>query len=671
MLEKLFRSFGRVLLMLLLVLALGSAVVGGFGWYWLSHHVLTKLPANLSSLKDWRPPTSCQVHSATGAVLDEFYLERRIWVPLNSLPAFVWQSFVVAEDRRFFQHPGVDLIGIVRAFVTNLSAGSTRQGGSTITQQLVKNILVGNERTYTRKISEALLAWRLEQELSKEQILELYINYIYLGSGNYGVEAAARDYFDVPARKLNPGQASLLAGLVPAPARYSPRNNPERAHLRRELVLRRMAEDGFLTDDEVLAYLDAPVIKHLDTQAPHKIGVSYMTQVRREIRNAYGEVLPLEQGLHVYTPLDPHVQDVAEAAVLQSVQALKARHPVKPPPAEAAAIVMENATGRIIALVGGTHVSLEGFVRATQARRQPGSSFKPFVWATALLSGRTQFDTVIDGPLTLPGASGQRWSPKNYDGKYHGKVTLRQALANSLNTVSVRLVLQEGADKVADVASNLGIHAQLRRDLTLALGSSEVTLLDLVRAYSTIARMGVPIEPTLIDSVFNSKGDIVGKAGTPIRSSVYDWPTLPGGPLPRALPADIAYELADMLREVVRSGTARAAYKPGVDRAGKTGTSNDCIDAWFLGFTARYTVGVWVGTDGHGSLGDKETGGKAALPAWIKIMEALPQEEGERLPLPDEAALVQIHGSWFGVPRGKGAMPQAAVSASAPLPNVQ
>lgn len=741
--RPLLRRLLRALLRVLLALVVLSAVGSGAFWWWLQRNVLVDLPTDLSALTDHRPRTACQVLDASFEVVDRFYVERRIWVPLDELPSYLPQAFVAAEDRRFWEHPGVDLGGIARAFVINMRAGRTVQGGSTITQQLVKNLLVGQERSYERKMKEALLARRLERKLSKERILELYVNFVALGAGNYGVEAASRDYFGISARDVNPGQAAMLAGLVPAPSRYSPRVDPALATHRRELTLRAMVRDGALSAEEAVGFLDDPVLvdRAATREAP---AAAYVTQVRREVRRLFGSELPFEAGLLVYTPLDSLVQQVAEAAIAealdahtdrQGARALRGRLPpdeweaflarapgldrdpatgasLPPPPgrcfealvgtersladlragssrlplrkadrartvaldggappgplqsvvqagdilrvcegpdgevtlddspwAEGAAVVLENATGRVIALVGGRQVALEGFIRATQARRQPGSSFKPYVYATALLGGHSQLDVVVDAPLSMPAGGGRTWSPRNYGGKYFGRLPMRQALARSLNTVSVRLVLEQGAAEVARVARAMGVRTPLRKDPTIALGSSEVTPMDQALGYATIARLGVPTDPVWIDRLEDATGGPLGGAGDDVELGSFRV-RLPGGPLPRALPPGVAAELTDMMREVVRAGTARRAFDPALDRAGKTGTTNGFLDAWFVGFTPRWTVAIWIGTDGTRSLGDGETGGRAALPAWIRIVAALPSQPGERIPMPPEAMLI-------------------------------
>ncbi|MFN0062736.1 MAG: penicillin-binding protein 1A [Myxococcaceae bacterium] len=724
-----------------LVLVIVGAIAGGA--VWLQTRILSQLPQDLSEFKSYRPPSSCTVLTTDGTEIDQFYLERRIWVPLSELPAHVWQAFVASEDRRFLSHPGVDLFGVLRALWANMRGGVVVQGGSTLTQQLVKNLLVGKERSYDRKIKEAVLAYRLERELGKNDILELYVNYVYLGAGNYGVEAAARDYFGVSARQLDAGQAALLAGLVPAPSRYSPRTHPTAAAERRRRALKRMVAEGFVSESDARPLFDAPVLNVVEAPAAREVSTAYVTQVRREIRRLLGADLPFRMGLRVFVPLDLGIARTAQEAIRQALFELEQRQgkravvshlerethdaflaqasglarrltnaqPMPPQPghcfvalslgpsgvmragpftftlsasseetaalqtgdvvrvcaaqqpgevrfdarpwAEGAAIVLENATGRVVAMVGGYAVSLEGLVRATQSRRQPGSSFKAYVYAAALARGRSQLDPILDAPLSLPAGGGKVWSPQNYTEKFLGEITLRTALAQSINTSAVRLAIETGPAEVTRVAQAMGVRTPLRSDLTVALGSSEVTPLDQALGYATIARLGVPTDPVFIDRIEDSRGQAFAQAGGRIVVAGEDLGQLPGGPQKRVLPAGAAYELTDMLREVVRTGTGRAAFKEGVDRAGKTGTTNDYVDAWFVGFTPRFTVAVWIGSDGPSSLGEKETGGRTALPAWVKIVDALPQPPTERFAVPDDATLVPWQTGWIGLARGK------------------
>ncbi len=758
--------------------------VGGFvGWRWFDHEILSTLPDELGRDADFRFPCSVQVFDSAGERVDSFYLERRVWVPIDELPEHVWKAFVASEDRRFFEHKGVDPIGIARALVVNLRGGETRQGGSTITQQLVKNLLVGKERSYRRKLREAVLAYRLDDELDKMQLLELYINYIALGSGNYGVEAAAQDYFGVSARDLDVGQAAMLAGLVPAPSRYSPRHDAELAAQRRETVLKLMVQQGLTTAAEASRHLTDPVVVPR-TSADKGKNAAYLTETRREIRRLFGSEVAYLEGLQVQTALDSRVQAVTEQAVKDGLDALESRqgargpvrripddkraeflargdglrldpqtgafraprpdecflaiaddtggtlsagpfafvlaaddlatrvrtgpgkpaamlgdvlargdvlevcadpdsgggggtlrntspvpsttptsgalpsvHRRKRPWAESAAVVIENATGHIVALAGGYDVGLEGFVRATQAKRQPGSSFKPFVYASALASGMRQTEVVVDAPFSVIGTNGLPWSPRNYDGEYHGPILLRKALALSLNTVAVRLAHTTGIEAVTTLATRLGVRTPLRNDLTVALGSSEITPMDVAMGYSSLARMGVHIDPVWITSVADRRGRVLGTEGAPLSVPGAPATALPGGAGTRAMDAGTAYVMVDMMRNVFYAGTAKKGQREGMDFAGKTGTTSGFVDAWFVGFSPRYTVAVWVGTDGTASIGDKETGGKAALPVWSTIMEALPNVPGERFPVPDDVLVLPapegtVGTEWLGYVRG-------------------
>lgn len=702
------------------------AVIGGVsGYIWFSRTILAGLPEDLTEYRDWVPLTNVTVLDADGAEVDRFYVERREWIALDSLPEHVWQAFVAAEDRRFFKHRGVDAFGIVRALTNNLVSGKTKSGASTLTQQLVKNLLVGSERSYERKAKEAVLAYRLERDVGKRRILELYLNYVALGSGNYGIEAAARDYFGIPAAELDIGQAALIAGLVPAPSKYSPRRWPEASKQRRGLVLGRMVRAGYLTTDEAEPFYEQPIEVKGREEPVAQVNAAYLTEVRREIRRTFGNEAPFQRGFTVWTPLRPQLQQVAVQAVEEAVLAHLERqgprgviavdpaapadsdlpcfpaqaviegrkvlvrtatrswtlekpeqlvyHPegqrtlrsqlvpgariricpsetegqatlAREPWAQAAAIVIHHPTGEVVAVSGGKDVALEGFNRATQARRQPGSSFKPYVYAAAIDSGLNQLSVVTDGPINLGG-----WSPKNYSGGYSGPMPLRSALARSVNTIAVRLTLQVGAARVANLAQALGVRTRLRDDPTIALGSSEVTPLDQALAYTALLRGGVPTDPVWVRQVATvDDGPTAAAGGTLQLNGVAVG--LPGGPENRVLRPEIAYQIVDMLREVVRNGTARRAYDPHRDRGGKTGTTNDFIDAWFVGFTANHVIAVWIGTDGTLSLGDKETGGKAALPAWIKLAEAIDEPLDTYLQPPPEIGWTPYEGLQIALP---------------------
>jgi len=701
--------------------ALGFAALAGVatlaGALWFQATILSGLPDDLSHLHDTQQlPTACEIVDAEGNLLDTFYVERRYPVYLDTLPPHVWQAFVASEDATFFEHGGVDPLGILRAVVANLRAGHTVQGGSTLTQQVVKNVLLTSERSLERKLKEAVLAQRLERELGKEAILELYLELVYLGGGNYGIEAAARDYFGVGAHELDAGQAALLAGLVPAPSRYTPRVSEDTARERRRLVLRRMAEEGYLSPEAAAVHTQAGLgLRTTPDTVQDLADAAYLTAVRRDIREHFGAGAGTE-GLRVTVPLDPTLQQAATEAAAEARAAHLLRQgpralvdraadtdpddPTTPcfparvdlregvlrtttqqwplgralrqvpvhderigrpsslgsqlrggelvrvclddegalsidtqPWAQSAVVVVEHATGHVVALADGGSTQLEGFVRALQARRQPGSSFKPYVYATSFAHGRSLLDTMSDAPLSLPGAGGRPWSPKNYSGGYAGTLTLRQALAASTNTIPVRLTLEVGASEVARVAQAMGVHTALRHDPTLALGASEVTPLDQATGYATLARGGRFLPSTFLASV---QAD--GRDRTPERPSV------------QVVSPGVAWEVVEGLRAVVTQGTGRVADVPDRFVAGKTGTTNDNIDAWFVGLTDRYTVAVWVGTDRSLSLGERETGGRAAGPAFRTVVEAMPPDRGERV-VPPEVVRLPMGSAVVGLNR--------------------
>lgn len=683
------------------------AIAVGGAWFY--HAIVGPLPDDLSNFRSWRPQTSVRVQTADGQQIDSFYVERRTWVDLETLPPILPKAFVSAEDRRFYQHIGVDPLGILRAIVVNVQQGGSSQGASTLTQQLVKNLIVGNERSYERKLKEAVLAYRLEHELTKDQILELYINYVALGSGNYGVEAASKDYFGRSASEIDAGQAALLAGLVPAPSRYSPRRRPEVAAERRRLILRSLVRDGHLTEQEAETYLDDPVLLPRAVKSEDRVGLAYITMVRRRLRDQFGTDRPFDEGFVVQVPLDLEVQAGVEAATRHGLEQHRDRQGVmcdadkpvsteplevgdcgialvrsrsrlelagesvpqhaedrgvlvrpgpdgtprslsraagmhvpvcmgedglrlrKRPWAQGAVVVLEHVTGNVVALSGGYRDALEGYVRATQGRRQPGSAFKPLLYAAALQHGRRQFDRILDGPISFPSGGGRTWSPKNYSGGYAGQVTLRRALSSSLNTPAVRLALEVGVDEVAEVARRLGVDSPIRQDLTMALGSSEATPMDMAVAYSSIAQLGRRVEPRWFDRIEDVHGDLV---------------VLDQGDADEVVEPGVAYELVDMLEAVVSEGTARRAFDPERFQAGKTGTTNDYRDAWFVGFTPRYTVAVWVGTDGVLSLGDRESGGRTALPIWREVVGLLDDGEVDAIPVPADTVFTEVSGRW-------------------------
>jgi penicillin-binding protein 1A len=718
----------------------------GYGYF--RAQVIQQYADAIERAETYRPPGSVVLLDRRGEPFDMFWREKRVWVPLDSLPESVWGAIVTAEDRRFFSHSGVDLWGIGRAVRANLSGGRVSQGASSLTQQLVKNLIVGKEKTFDRKAREAVVAWELERRLTKRQLLEMYINYVYLGSGNHGIESAAQNYFGKPAAEMTAAEAALVASLIPAPSRFDPRLVPDAALARRDRVLEAMVDTGYLDAATRDQALKEPITLAADGVQGNRSGAAYATHVRRLLLDTLEEDAPFELAMRVHTPLDAEIQRVAEQAVKAAstrvmdrqgiwaiVEHLRAGAPrdafldvtaADPAPGDCfhalltatkpmvlttknhswtlakgefsrkvrnryrrqgsgqpfwgtarvgdkvrvcrsgdaevvldgrdwvqgAAVVIDHNAGEVIAMVGGNDPVLEGFVRATQALRQPGSTFKPFVYATAIEEGRSQLSIMTDEEVTLTASDGQEWTPGNSGREeYRGDVPLRTALAASLNSISVQLVDDVGSDKVADLARRAGVRTPLNEVLSLALGSSEVTVLDQATGFATLANGGVYREPRFIRRVEDREGDLLGVAGQLVKhpdGSVLG--ELPGR-VRQALSPGVAYETADMMRGVMEGGTGRRGAKKGYVRAGKTGTTNQSTDTWFVGFSPRYTVAVWVGTDDNGSLGGGESGAHTALPAWKAIMDALPADPTDAMPIPPEAMRVRWGGRWVGVNR--------------------
>jgi penicillin-binding protein 1A len=630
----------RLLALLVAVLALGAWQA----WRWVEVEVLDGLPDDLSHLQGYRPPSACRVLAADGTEVDRFYAERRFWVPLDELPDALVRSVLVAEDRSFREHAGVDPRGISRALRANLEAGRVVQGGSTITQQVVKQLLTGRERTLRRKAQEAVLAWRLERQLGKDPILELYLNLVALGAGNYGVEAAAQAYFGVSARAVDDGQAALLAGLIPSPSAWSPTVDPQAAASRRRLVLEARVALGDLSAAEAAPHYDAPVLLPPKERDGPWVP-AYATAVRRVLTERLGDA-PTRHGLVVRTALDLELQAVAQQALARGLKAHAARQGAETkrrglepgtPWAQGAIVVVENATGRVLALVGGTDVELEGFERATQAKRQPGSTFKAFLYGAKLATGGSAADPVWPAPKV------EGWVDPP------APTRLRAALAASSNEAAKHLYRGLPPGALVRVARDLGVDAELRDDGALAPGGSEVTPWQLAQGFVGIARLGSPVELALVDAVEDLDGAVVGRRGGEV---VVGRPLgrLPGAVGPRALEEGVAFELLDMLREVFRSGTARAFR--GVGRAGKTGTSDDYRDAWFAGMTPDHTVVVWVGVDDRSPLGDDEYGGVAALPIWAEVVQHLQGPEPRPFTPSPRAVRHQVGGARYWLRRG-------------------
>lgn len=507
-------------------------------------------------------------------------------------------AILAAEDHRFYGHFGVDPIGLARALVVNARAGRVVQGGSTITQQVAKNSFLTNERSIERKLKEIPMALAMELKYSKDDILAVYLNRVYLGAGTYGFEAASRRYFGKSARAVTPAEAAMLAGLLKAPSRFAPTANIERSRNRAALVLRRMHDEGWLTDAQLIEATAQPAA--LAAGASATVGAQYADWIMESApdwltRNTAEDVV-------IRTSFDPAAQRAAEAALAQ-VFADK----VRPGSQAEAAIVVMTPDGAVRAIVGGRDGDAGSFNRATQAARQPGSAFKPFVYAAAIERGVTPFDRVEDAPLTMRG-----WSPKNYGGGYSGSVTVAEAFSRSLNTPAVRLSERVGRDAVRKLAAKTGLDATLIDAPALALGVSEVTLLDLAGAYAVFANGGFEADPWGVRDI-RARG-----VSEPLMQADH-------GPRRRVLAPNVAGLTTWLMRGTVLSGTGRRAALPGRQAAGKTGTTQEARDAWFVGFTADYVIGVWMGYDDNRPLTGVTGGG---LPAEIWRETALRLHEG-------------------------------------------
>jgi penicillin-binding protein 1A len=512
-------------------------------------------------------------------------------VPIKELPPYLPKAFVAIEDRRFYSHFGVDPIGLTRAVVANVLHRGVSQGGSTLSQQLAKNLFLTQNRTLWRKMQELVLALWLERKFSKAQILELYLNRVYFGSGAYGVEAAAQKYFGKSARQVKVAEAAMLAGLVKSPSRLAPNRNPAGAERRAQAVVAAMGELGFITETMAKTALAQPA------RAVRPAGAGSVNYVADWIMDVLDDLVGrVEQDLVVETSIDPVLQGAAEKALIEEL-ALKGQ---KLDVGQGAVVVM-TPEGAVRALVGGKSYAESQYNRAVIAKRQPGSAFKPFVYLTALERGLTPDSVREDKPVALKG-----WKPENYTHEYHGPVTLTQALSQSLNTVSVRLTLEVGPAAVARTAYRLGIASKLDANPSLALGTSEVSLLELTSAYAPFANGGNAATPHVVERVRNQAGKVL-YARTPQN-------------LGRVIEPRYVAMMNLMMRETILSGTAQKAQLPAWPAAGKTGTSQDFRDAWFIGFTSHLVAGVWIGND-DSSPTKKATGGGVPAEIWNKLMK--------------------------------------------------
>ena len=670
-------------------------------------------------LKNYKPPVSSKVYSGNGDLVADFSKEKRIFVPYSSIPQNVINAFLSAEDKNFFSHPGVDAKGVLRALVNNIKNIMTSkrlEGASTITQQVAKNFLLTNEVSLNRKIKEAILAFRIERALTKERILELYLNQIYLGSGAYGVAAASLQYFDKSIKELNYEEAALLAALPKAPSKYNPYRDIELAKFRRNLVLKNLLDNNFI-DEEFYEILKKKEIK---LKKKKKVFLEdaqyYIEDVRKNIINQLTYEKVYKQGFNINTPINLELQKIAteslrkglikydkrkgwrgaltnvnyttewfkdlekyklensikwKVSIVKKVNQFSAEiethdnqegvieykdiswtkkefnELLKPgdiiyveeirenkfslkqiPKINGGIVVMDPYTGRVLALSGGFSFKNSEFNRASQALRQPGSAFKPFVYALALENEYTPSSLVLDAPLVLDqGSDLKMWKPENYGKKFYGPSTLRVGLEKSRNLMTVRIAQNLGVKKIADFSKELGIYENPQELLSISLGSSETTLLKLTSAYSAFINGGKLVEPILIDRVQDSEGNTIVNNNKrycvncdQISFTSNTYPKIKDK-YKQVFSPQTAYQITSLLEGVIQRGTGKKLKKLKLNLAGKTGTTNENTDAWFLGFTSNYVVGVYVGMDNPKPLGKFETGSKTALPIFENFIK--------------------------------------------------
>jgi len=570
---------------------------------------------DIRSVAHYRPAQTSLIYDKDGVVVDRIFVENRIVIPLGKMNPLLPKAFVAAEDGRFFEHPGLDSYSVLRAFFNNLRDGRKSQGGSTITQQVAKGLLLTPEKTYLRKFKEAILAWRIDTLLTKDEIIYIYLNQIYLGAGAYGVEAASNTYFNKHAAQLNLAEVAILAGLPQAPSRYSPLEHWDRAHARQRYVLNRMAADGYITESQARkAYTESPGLAR-SHRSSRKTNGYYLQEVRKRAEQMLG--VPLETaGVRIFSNLDQHMQRKAQETLVSGVKTVLSRsknETGRSEPPEGAIVCLESCSGRVRSLVGGTDYRKTQFNRAVQARRPAGSVFKPLIYSVALDRGWSPESMIIDEPFSMRGKDGKIWQPQNFGNIYHGRTNLREALVYSYNIPAIKVLQQVGLRPVHERAKSSGIISPLPRDLSLALGSADVSPLEMTGAYLPFLCNGSYVQPTFIDRILTSAG-----------SELYRHT----GAAAQVMGRKTAEKMKSMLVQVISDGTGRKAKGlPGIN-GGKTGTSDNNRDAWFIGFHNRLVGGVWVGHDKNQGLGKSENGGNTAAPIWRSFMAGVDKKTG-------------------------------------------
>ncbi|QXE89837.1 penicillin-binding protein 1A [Geomonas subterranea] len=787
--------------------ATGGATVMLFAFLGYFFYLLGALP-KVDRLADYRPPILSQVYGQDGTLVGEFYLERRTVVPVDKMPKRLIQAFVSAEDSNFYQHKGIDYLGIARAAVKNLISMRKKEGASTITQQVAKSMLLTPEKKFSRKLKEAILAKRMEERLTKDEILYIYLNQIYLGAGAYGVQLAAETYFGKEVDKLNLAEMAMLAGLPKAPNSYSPIKHLERAKERQGYVLERMVKEGYITQAEAEYAKATPIVIQPLKKVNAEQSAYFLEQVRQQLVEKYGEERLYKDGLKIYTTMNAEMQRGAYDSVVNGLKAVDKRQgfrgaarylaetEVEPfckkveddidelslkqgavyqgvvtgvdpakreltvrvgdrtgtlpkknmewagkvelvnsygkpqakraiglgavlelqvkepdknragavfaldqvPEAQAALIAIDPMTGGVRAMVGGYDYKKSQFNRAMQAKRNPGSAFKPVIYAAALEHGMTTASIIDDSQVEYESGGDKAWKPKNYDNVYRGPVTMREALTNSINVVSVKILEKIGVGTAIDYAKKLGITSPLASNLTLALGSSSVTPMELTSAYAVFASGGYRTTPYFVTKVLDRDGNVLEEVQEPkvpvfgkMSSAAADAPAegdgeegaappavpqpgqpvlseASGGVVP-VIPPETAFIMTNLMESVVSSGTGGRARALGRPVAGKTGTTNDMKDAWFVGYVPQLVAGVWVGYDQERSLGSGGSGGQAAAPIWTEFMQrALAGVPVKSFPTPGNVtfALIDPRNGHLAKEGTPGAVQECFVSGTEP-----
>jgi len=592
------RKFVKLVLLSLCLVAICICGVGLLLLAFVIHDFSQELPVLASA--QYRPPLTTKVFDVRGRLVAELQNEenRAEIVSVSQIPRLTKIAFVSVEDERFYNHYGIDPEALVRAVVVNLAKGEKVQGGSTITMQLARNRFLTLKKTFTRKLQEMIMSVRLERHYTKDEILGQYLNEIFFGGNIYGIASAAKYYYGKRVEDMSLAESAILAGMLPAPNKYSPTNGTRNYKTRQRIVLQKMWQQGYITKEQALkAYLQPVKVvgKH-----EHVINAPYFVEhVKKELVDRFGWKRALSDGLRVFTTLDLDMQRVAETCFQEA--AIFEKYPLDQyPDLQGAMICLDPTDGTIKAMIGGRDFSKYKFNRATMARRQPGSAFKPFVFAEALHQGVMPNTIVNDEPIRhLIPNSDEYWEPRNYDGRYRGPVILSRAIEQSYNIVAIKLLERVGIERVVAMAKKLGIRSPLEPDLSLALGSSEVTLLEMASAYGCFANEGIQAEPRAITRVEDDNGEVVWESEF-LEAEVLD--------------ERVAYLMTDMLLGVVQRGTGRVARVVGHEIAGKTGTTNDYADAWFIAFTPYLVVGTSFGFDSRKSLGEGQSGGIVAAP---------------------------------------------------------